>query len=318
MLKLAVEYLIYNLINLDPGSRLGTSVNFFVYDSVKILFLIFGIIFLISFLRTFLPADKMQKIYGQQRWGLGNLMASLFGAVTPFCSCSSIPLFIGFLQARVPVGIAFSFIITSPLVNEVLLIMMGGMFGWKIAGLYALAGILIGVISGVVIDKLNLDKEIILKTEDRAGKKLDLTYLPKDYPGKIKYAYQQSKTTFKKLWWVILLGVGLGAVIHGYVPEEVFTQYLNTDSWLAIPIAVLIGIPLYAGCSTMVPIAFAFTVKGVSLGTALAFLMSVAGLSTPEALMLKRVLSFKLLVIFFGIVGLGIIIVGYLFNLLGL
>lgn len=318
MLGNIVDYLVYNLLPFNPETKLGQSVNYFLYDSLKILLLILLVIFVISFLRTYLPPEKINRIYAKQRFGLGNLMASLFGAVTPFCSCSSIPIFIGFLQAKVPIGIAFSFIITSPLVNEIMLVMMGGIFGWKVAVTYALAGILIGTLAGVVIDKLGLGKEIILKIEKQKGKHLDLSYMPRDLKSKCEYAWTQTKSIFKKLWWIVLIGVGVGAAIHGYVPAEVFTDYLHINSVLAVPIAVLVGIPLYAGCSTMVPIVFAITAKGIPLGTALAFLMSVAGLSAPEAVMLKRVLSWKLLSFFYLIVAAGIIMMGYLFNLIGL
>ena len=318
MLGNIVDYLVYNLLPFNPETKLGQSVNYFLYDSLKILLLILLVIFVISFLRTYLPPEKINRIYAKQRFGLGNLMASLFGAVTPFCSCSSIPIFIGFLQAKVPIGIAFSFIITSPLVNEIMLVMMGGIFGWKVAVTYALAGILIGTLAGVVIDKLGLGKEIILKIEKQKGKHLDLSYMPRDPKNKCEYAWTQTKSIFKKLWWIILIGVGVGAVIHGYIPGEIFTDYLHINSVLAVPIAVLVGIPLYAGCSTMVPIVFAITAKGIPLGTALAFLMSVAGLSAPEAVMLKRVLSWKLLSFFYLIVAAGIIMMGYLFNLIGL
>ncbi|MBU1177981.1 permease [Patescibacteria group bacterium] len=318
MLDRIVDYLVYNLLPLNPETRLGESVNYFLYDVLKILLLILLVVFVVSFLRTYLPPEKINRIYAKQRFGLGNLMASIFGAVTPFCSCSSIPIFIGFLQARVPVGVAFSFIITSPLVNEVMLIMMGGLFGWRVAVIYALAGILIGTLAGIIIDKLGLGKGIILKVKEQESKLLDLSYMPRGLKGKGEYAWAQTKSIFKKLWWIILIGVGIGAIIHGYIPAEVFTDYLHINSILAVPIAVLVGIPLYAGCSTMVPVVFAITAKGIPLGTALAFLMSVAGLSAPEAVMLKRVLSWKLLSLFYLIVAIGIIIVGYVFNLFGL
>jgi len=320
MLHKIVDYLVYNVFSLNPEAKLGESINYFIYDSAKILSLILLVVFVVSFLRTYLPPEKINRIYAKQRFGVGNLMASLFGAVTPFCSCSSIPIFIGFLQAKVPIGIAFSFIITSPLVNEVMLIMMGGLFGWEVAAIYAVAGILIGTIAGIIIDKLKLGKEVVLKIQkqEEGGKILDLTYMPKNIRGKGKYAWTQTKSIFKKLWWIVLIGVGVGAVIHGYVPADFFTDYLRIDSILAVPIAVLVGIPLYAGCSTMVPIAFAITAKGIPLGTALAFLMSVAGLSAPEAVMLKRVLSWKLLSLFYLIVAVGIITVGYLFNIFNL
>ncbi|KKP37520.1 MAG: hypothetical protein UR28_C0029G0002 [Candidatus Peregrinibacteria bacterium GW2011_GWF2_33_10] len=316
MLQQFADWLVYSFLNFDSGSRIASSVNFFVYDTIKIYFLILIVVFVIAFIRTFLSPHKIKETLAKQRFGIGNLSASILGAVTPFCSCSSIPIFIGFLEAEIPLGIAFSFIITSPLVNEVVFVLMGGTFGWKIAILYALAGIFLGVIAGLILGKMNLEKEVILKFRNNKGEKLSLTYLPKTIEGKFQFAFTESITTFKKLWIVILIGVAIGAGIHGYVPVDFFQKYLAINSFLAVPIATLIGIPIYAGCSTLVPIIFALTAQGIPLGTALAFMMAIAGLSLPEAIMLKKVISMKLLTIFFGTVGVGIILIGYLFNLI--
>jgi len=316
MIQQFADWLIYSIFNLDPASKIGSSINFFVYDTVKIYLLVLVIIAVIAFIRTFLPPHKIKEMFAKQRFGSGNFFAAIFGAVTPFCSCSSIPIFVGFLKAEIPLGIAFSFIITSPLVNEVVFVLMGGTFGWKIATLYALSGIILGVVAGMVIGKMKLEKEIILKFNDNAGEKLSLEYLPKSIEGKIQYSLKESFATFKKLWLVIAIGVGIGAGIHGYVPAEFFQQYLNINSLLAVPLATLIGIPIYAGCSTLVPIVFALVGQGIPLGTALAFMMAIAGLSLPEAIMLKKVMTIKLLAIFFGTVAVGIILIGYLFNVL--
>lgn len=316
MIHRSADWLIYSIFNFDSASKLGSSVNFFVYDTVKIYLLVLVIITAIAFIRTFLPPHKIKELFAKQKFGVGNFSASVLGAVTPFCSCSSIPIFVGFLKAEIPLGIAFSFIITSPLVNEVVFVLMGGTFGWKIATLYAVFGIVLGVIAGMIIGKMKLEKEIILKFNDNAGKDLSLEYMPKSWEGKIQYSLKEGFATFKKLWLVIALGVGIGAVIHGYVPAEFFQQYLNINSLLAVPVAVLVGIPIYAGCSTLVPIVFALVGQGIPLGTALAFMMSIAGLSLPEAIMLKKVMTMKLLAVFFGTVSLGIIIIGYLFNIL--
>jgi len=316
MIQQFSNWLIFSILGLSPVSKIGSSINFFVYDLIKIYLLILIIIAVISFIRTFLSPHKLKKIFAKQKFGIGNISASILGAVTPFCSCSSIPVFIGFLKAEMPIGIAFSFIITSPLVNEVVFILMLGTFGWKIAILYALSGIILGVIAGLIIDKIKLGKEILLKLNDSRGKELSESYLPKSLEGKIQYSINESRNTFKSLWLVIAIGVGIGAAIHGYVPVDFFEQYLRVNSIFAVPIAILVGIPIYAGCSTLVPIVFSLTTQGIPLGTALAFMMAIAGLSLPEAIMLKKVMSMKLLVIFFGIVALGIIIVGYLFNLI--
>lgn len=311
------DWLTYTIFTFAPESKIGSSINFFIYDTIKIYFLVLVVVAIIAFIRTWLPPHKIKQAFIKQKFGSGNLAAALIGAVTPFCSCSSIPLFIGFLEAEVPLGIAFSFIITSPLVNEVVFVLMGGVFGWKIAFLYAFAGISLGVIAGLIIGKMHLNKEVILKIGgNNKGEQLHLDYLPKSLEGKIQFSLTETVKTFKKLWWVIIIGVGLGAVIHGYIPTEFFQKYLGINSLLAVPIATLVGIPIYAGCSTVVPIAFTLTTKGIPLGTALAFMMAIAGLSLPEAIMLKRVISMKLLVIFFGVVALGIILIGYLFNLI--
>jgi len=318
MIQQFADWLIYSVFKLDPASKIGSSINFFVYDTVKIYLLVLVIITAIAFIRTFLPPHKIKEMFAKQKFGVGNFSAAILGAVTPFCSCSSIPIFVGFLKAEIPLGIAFSFIITSPLVNEVVFVLIGGTFGWKIATLYALSGIILGIVAGMVIGKMKLEKEVILKFNDDAGKDLSLEYMPKSWEGKIQYSLKEGFVTFKKLWLVIAIGVAIGAGIHGYVPAEFFQQYLNINSLLAVPLATLVGIPIYAGCSTLVPIVFALVGQGIPLGTALAFMMAIAGLSLPEAIMLKKVMTMKLLAIFFGTVAVGIILIGYLFNFISL
>lgn len=314
MIQQFANWLIYTIFDLDPTSKLGANINFFVYDTIKIYLLVILIVTVIAFIRTYLPPHKIKQVLSGQRFGTGNFAASLLGAVTPFCSCSSIPMFVGFLEAEVPLGIAFSFIITSPLVNEVVFVLMGGTFGWKIAFLYALSGIVLGVVSGLIIGKMKLEKEVILDLNKRNNGDTTQTYFPKSFEGKLQFALHEGFITFKKLWIVIAIGVGLGAAIHGYVPAEFFQKYLDINPFLAVPIAVLVGIPIYAGCSTLVPVVFALVGQGIPLGTALAFMMAIAGLSLPEAIMLKKVISIKLLAIFFGTVAIGIILIGYLFN----
>ena len=307
----------YDLLGLEEGSNLAVAVWFFVYDVLKILILVFSVVSVIAFLRTFMSPAKLKKSMSKLRFGLGNLMAALFGAVTPFCSCSSVPLFIGFIKARVPVGIAFSFLITSPLVNEVAFVIMGGLFGWKLAFIYAVSGIVLGVLAGLAIGALKLEKEIILDKDGGEEKRVEMQF-KSGLRFRVKYAVGDGLKTLKKLYPYVIGGVALGAVIHGYVPQEFFMDYIGRYSWLSVPIAVLVGVPIYAGCSTVVPVIFSITANGVPLGTSLAFLMAVAGLSLPEGVMLKRVLSFKLLAVFFGIVAAGVILIGYLFNFLTL
>lgn len=310
MFKLFADWLVFGALSFSRTSRLGGSLHFFIYDATKILFMALAIVFLITFIRTFFPPHKIKQILSRERFGISNLIAAFFGAISPFCSCSSIPIFLGFIEAEVPLGVAFSFLITSPLVNEVVFVMMGGTFGWRIAFIYALTGILLGVIGGLILGRLKLDQELLVGE----GKDLPEQYLPVTFAGKMEYAWRDSLSVVSRLFWFILIGVGLGAIIHGYVPAEIFTRYIDPKSIFAVPLVVLIGVPIYAGCSTLVPIIFAVTLKGIPLGTSLAFMMAVAGLSLPEALMLKGAMTWKLLSIFFGLVTAGIIIIGYLFN----
>jgi len=312
MLENLSYWLTENIFKLNPESRLTQSLNFFIADTIKIYILVILVMAVIAFIRTFLPPHKIKEVLSRQRFGIGNLVAALLGAVTPFCSCSSIPIFLGFIEAEVPLGIAFSFLITSPLVNEVAFVLMGGTFGWTVAVLYALAGILLGTVIGLILGKMNLEKEIILNNKSCKNPLTERKF--QSLKEKIFFALRQAKNTFKNLWWIILISVAVGAAIHGYVPDKFFTDYLNVKSLWAVPIATLIGIPIYAACSTVVPIAFAAVTKGVPLGTALAFMMAIAGLSLPAGIILKKVMTMRLLLIFFGTVAAGIIIIGYLFN----
>ncbi|MCK5609763.1 permease [Candidatus Pacearchaeota archaeon] len=314
MIQSFADYITFSLLKLSAESSLGSAVNFFIYDVIKILFLIFIVVSVINFIRTFFEASKIKKSISKLKWGLGNIMAALFGAVTPFCSCSSVPLFIGFMEARISTGIAFSFLITSPLVNEVAFVIMGGLFGWKLAFLYAFSGIALGVIGGLIIGALKMDKEIIIENQEEKRKE---SYMPKTFHGKLKFALNIGSSTFKKLLPYVIGGVALGAIIHGYLPEEFFLNTIGQYKILSVPIATLVGIPIYAGCSTVVPLIFSITANGIPLGTSLALMMAIAGLSLPEAVILKRVMTIKLLATFFGLVAIGIVIIGYLFNALG-
>ncbi|EKD64301.1 MAG: hypothetical protein ACD_51C00028G0027 [uncultured bacterium] len=313
MFEYISSQIVYSMMGLQTGSRETEVIYFFIYDSIKILTLVFAVVTVIAFIRTFFAPGKTKAFMAKAKYGSGNLIASMFGAVTPFCSCSSIPIFIGFIKAGVPAGVAFSFLITSPLVNEVAFVIMGGMFGWRLATLYAVSGIVLGVVCGILIDLIGVEKEIIL---ERGPKIMQPDFLPKTFDAKSKYAVKEGWTTLKKLFPYILAGVMMGALIHGYVPQEFFMKYVGKYEMLSVPIAVLIGVPIYAGCSMLVPIIFSITANGVPLGTSLAFMMAIAGLSLPEAVMLKRVLSIKLIGIFFGMVAAGIVIIGYLFNFL--
>ncbi len=315
MLQEIIDWLVYSVLALDPELRLSQSLNFFIYDSIKIILLLFLMISVIGFLRTYLPQQKVRGWLSGKKVGIGNIIASLFGAVTPFCSCSSIPIFISFLEAGVPLGVAFSFLITSPLVNEYLVVLMLSFFGWKITTLYVISGILMGVIAGLVLGRMKLEKHLV---QDLIAKKTEIDKEIK-YDGvkkRLSFGIHEATSIVKKLWVWILVGVGVGALIHNYVPQELIQNIISKGGIFTVPIATLVGIPIYASCAAIVPVAVVLFQKGVSLGTALAFMMATAALSLPEAIILRRAMNIKLIGIFFDIVALSIIITGYVFNIL--
>jgi uncharacterized membrane protein YraQ (UPF0718 family) len=271
------------------------------------------VIFVISFVRTFLPTNRLRKFFLNSKFGSAYFLAAILGAITPFCSCSSIPLFLGFLEAGAPAGIAFAFLATSPLVNEVVFAVMVGNFGWKIAGIYALSGIILGVSAGLILEKF-LSKKI---ATSQSGENIFGTQsnLPTIFAERIKYSAKRSWQIFRKMSWIILLGIAIGATIHGLVPAKFFLEILGEKSQIwGVPIAVALGIPIYARSASIVPIIFALTIKGLPIGTALALMMSAAGLSLPEAIILKKIISWRALVSFFGIIAIGIILLGLVFN----
>ncbi len=314
MLRLIVDWLTFFVLKLDPGSKLGAALNFFIYDSIKILLLLFVLIAVIGFGRSFLPQEKI-KAWITQKKGLGNFFASLFGAITPFCSCSSIPIFMSFLKAGVPLGVTFSFLITSPLINEYLVVLMIGFFGWKITLMYVFSGMFIGVVSGIILGKMKLEKYLEKDIVDEGVRgENGLKY--KGMMERVIFGLAEAKTIVKKLWFWILIGVGIGAFIHNYVPQQAVQSIIGKTGIFSVPIAVLFGVPMYGGCAAIVPIAVVLFQKGFPLGTALAFMMAVAALSLPEAVMLRRAMKLKLIAIFFGITTLAIIFTGYLFNAL--
>lgn len=315
MLQVIVDWLVYSVFGLSAESRLAQSLNFFIYDSIKILLLLFVMISAIGFLRTYLSQEKVRKWLSGRKRGFENFLASLFGAVTPFCSCSSIPIFLGFLEAGIPLGVTFSFLITSPLINEYLVILMLGFFGWKITLAYVISGILIGTFSGIILGKMKLEKHLV---KDLIAKNAQLKkeIKHKDKKSRILFGIKEANSIMKKLWLWILVGVGIGAVIHNYVPEAVIQSIISRTGVFTVLIAVALGVPMYGSCAAIVPIAVVLFNKGIPLGTALAFMMATAALSLPEAIILRRAMKLKLIAIFFGIVTLAIIITGYLFNML--
>ncbi len=314
-----IDYLIYELAGLNPESHLGASVNFFFYDTIKILILLFLISSLMGVVNAYFPVDRLRNYLNTKKmYGLQYFLASLFGAVTPFCSCSSIPLFLGFVKGGIPLGVTFSFLITSPLVNEVAVAMFLGLFGLKATLVYALSGILLGTIGGFILGQFKLErylsdwvKQIQIQSEQETEEwEAEHTPFIDRLPGIVREGWD----IVRKVLVYVLIGIGIGAAMHGYVPEDFFTAYLSADKWYAVPVAVILAVPMYANAAGIVPVIQVFVAKGVPLGTALAFMMAVVGLSLPEATLLKKVMTWKLIGIFFGTITIFIILLGYLFN----
>lgn len=316
-LQMLADWVTYSLIGLSPVSPLGAALNFFVYDVPKILLLLAGMIFLITLLQTFVDTAKVRAVVEQRGEGIGNVMAALFGAITPFCSCSSVPLFIGFVQAGIPLGITFSFLITSPIMNEVAFVMLLGLFGWKVALLYLVSGILIGVIAGLILGRMKLERYVepfVYKVRsNQVGHHLLQTKLT--WVDRFGQAVDSTREILSKVWLFVIIGIGIGAFIHGFVPEDALTGIMGENAWWSVPAAVLVGIPLYSNAAGVIPIVSALLGKGAALGTVLAFMMSVVALSLPEMIILRKVLKPRLIAIFVTVVALSIIITGYLFNL---
>lgn len=306
------DWLTFSVFRIVPETLLANAVEFFIFDTIKIVLLLFVVIFVVSLIRSFLPPEKIRNILSHEKKYVGNILASLLGIITPFCSCSAVPLFLGFVQAGVPLGTTFSFLVASPMINEVALVMLLGMFGWKIALLYVVSGLAIAIFSGIVIEKMdvrNLLEEIALGGN---GKSINLPEL--DWKERIAYAKNYTLEIVSKVWLYVILGIGVGAWIHGYVPADFLAQYAGSGKWYAVPLAVAIGIPLYSNAAGVIPLVGVLTEKGVAIGTSLAFMMAVTGLSLPEFMILRKVMKTRLIFIFASIVGVGIIFTGYLFN----
>lgn len=308
------DWLVYSVIGLDPSSRFGASVNFFLYDSIKIILLLYVMIFAIGVLRSFVSPLKVRE-WGKKKGIVSNFFAALFGAVTPFCSCSSIPIFLSFLKAGIPLGVTFSFLITSPLINEYLVVLMLGFFGWKITVLYVLSGILIGVISGVVLGRMRLERYLVRDMVENNSCGVE-EKIYRTFKDRLNFGLNEAVSIVKKIWVWVLVGVGLGALIHNYVPDEIVHSIISRVGIFSVPIATILGVPMYGSCAAIVPIAVVLFQKGIPLGTALAFMMAIAALSLPEAIMLRRAINLKLILIFFGVTAAAIIFTGYIFNIL--
>lgn len=312
--QLFAEWITDSILNIISNTTLSNAVSFFIYDTIKIFILLSVIIFTVSIIRSYLPPEKIRSILSHKNKYIGNILASLLGIITPFCSCSAIPLFLGFVQAGVPLGTTFSFLIASPMINEVALVLLLGLFGWKIALIYIITGLIIAILSGIVISHLKVENLVEpFVYQNSVNRNINLPSMSRKE--RVSYALDYTLDIIKKVWPYILVGIGLGAWIHGYLPVDFLAQYAGSDKWYAVPIAVLIGIPLYSNAAGVIPLVSALTEKGIAMGTTLSFMMSITALSLPEFMILKRVMKTKLIIIFAGIVGIGIIITGYLFNL---
>jgi uncharacterized membrane protein YraQ (UPF0718 family) len=313
------DWLVFGVFNIEKGTHLGDALNFFVYDTVKILILLFVITFVMGIVNAYFPVERIRSFLSRNKlYGLEYLFASVFGAATPFCSCSSVPLFIGFVKGGIPLGVTFSFLVTSPLVNEVAVAVLLGSFGIKTTAIYVATGVLLGVVSGVVLNSLKLEYLLTdwvrtiwekAEAEREAFVGEQKTFFER-IPGIANEAFGIVKSVFP----YVVIGIAIGAAMHGYVPQGFFENYIGKDTWYAVPFAVILGIPIYANATGIVPIIQVFVSKGIPIGTSLAFMMAVVGLSIPEAMLLKKVMTAKLIGLFFGIVAICIVISGYFFN----
>ncbi|MEI8396033.1 MAG: permease [Rhodospirillaceae bacterium] len=312
----ASEWISYTLLELPRGSHAGEAVAFFFYDVPKILLLLSGMIFAITVLRTFFSAEQTRRILSGKREGVGNVMAASLGIVTPFCSCSAVPLFIGFVESGIPLGVTFSFLIAAPMINEVALILLWGMFGWQVAVTYIVSGMIIAIAGGMLIGRLHMERwveDFVWKMQFGGAGILEHRL---NWSERFALATDAVFDIIRKVGPYVLVGIGLGAVIHGYVPTDALADYMGKDApWWSVLLVVLVALPLYSNAAGMAPVLLSLVEKGAALGTALAFMMAVVGVSLPETILLRRVLKPQLIAVFIGIVTLGIIITGYLFNM---
>jgi len=309
---------VYDILNLQKGNHIGEALNFFIYDSVKILILLFVIIFAMGIVNSYFPVDRVRNFLSRKKlYGSEYLMASLFGVVTPFCSCSSVPLFIGFVKGGIPLGVTFSFLVTSPLVNEVAIGLFLGLFGLKTTLIYVISGILLGTISGVILQKMKLEKflttwvKTVLKNSQA---ETEAFQDKKNFKSRLPIIWQEVMKIMKGVLPYVIIGIAIGGLMHGYIPEGFFEEYIGKDNPFAVPLAVILAVPMYSNASGILPVVQVLVAKGIPLGTAIAFMMGVVGLSLPEAMLLKKVMTMKLIGIFFGVVSLCIIISGFMFN----
>jgi len=321
MIQWFADWLIYGVFSLEKASRLGIALNFFVYDTIKILLLLFLISSIMGVINAYFPIERLKNYLSTHKlYGLQYVLASFFGAITPFCSCSSVPLFIGFVKGGIPLGVTFAFLITSPLVNEVAVAMFLGSFGVKITLIYVLSGIVLGVIGGFVLGKMNLERYLTQWVKNiQASSETESDHWQKEntkFLDRLPAILKDSWCIVKGVILYVVIGIAIGGAMHGYVPEGFFENYVSKANFFAVPLAVIFGVPLYSNAAGVVPLIEVFVAKGIPMGTAIAFMMAVVGLSLPEATLLKKVMTWRLIGIFFGVITLFIILSGYLFNII--
>lgn len=309
------KWLTYSLLGLSPDSKFSSAVEFFLFETPKVMLLLTVVVFVVGVIRSFFSPERTRKILAGHNEFIGNVLAANLGIVTPFCSCSAVPLFIGFVTTGIPLGVTFSFLISAPMINEVALVLLFGLFGWKVAGLYLITGLLIAIIAGWIIGRLRLERYIEPWVyEIKVNAELEETAISRD--DRVRLGYEAVKDIVAKVWPYVVAGIAVGAGIHGYVPQDFMASIMGRGAWWSVPLAVLLGVPMYSNAAGIIPIVQALLEKGAALGTVLAFMMSVIGLSLPEAVILRKVLKLPLIFIFFGVVAVGILIVGLLFNLI--
>jgi len=309
------HWLTYSLFGLQPESKLSSAIEFLLFETPKVMMLLTGVVFVVGVIRSFFSPERTRKILAGRNEFIGNVLAANLGIVTPFCSCSAVPLFIGFVTAGIPLGVTFSFLISAPMINEVALVLLFGLFGWKVAGIYLITGLLIAIIAGWIIGRLRIERYVEPWVyEIKINETLEETVITWD--DRIHSGYDAVKDIVAKVWPYVVAGIAVGAGIHGYVPQDFMASIMGRDAWWSVPLAVLLGVPMYSNAAGIIPIVQALLGKGAALGTVLAFMMSVIGLSLPEAVILRKVLKLPLIFIFFGVVAVGILIVGFIFNLI--
>jgi uncharacterized membrane protein YraQ (UPF0718 family) len=310
----AVDGLVYGILKLEPGTRLTSALHFFLYEAPKVLLLLTIVVFGVGIVRSYFSPEKTRKILENKPLLLGNILASTLGIVTPFCSCSAVPLFIGFVEAGIPLGVTFSFLIAAPMINEIAIVLLFGLFGWKVTLLYVSTGLSIAILAGYVINKLKVECYVEDWVYTIRSQPLNMPEEQLTLNDRVEFGFAQVREIVSKVWLYVLVGIAVGAGIHGYVPENFMAGLMGKSAWWAVPVSVLIGVPLYSNAAGIIPIVHALLEKGASLGTTLAFMMSVIGLSLPETIILRKVLKLPLIFIFVGVVATGILLVGYLFN----